>query len=238
MNYKTFEYLPGRVINHRQASLTDKIVIEEIFNRQVYNLLHFKQSKPLFSYYDIKIKDGLIPIIVDAGANIGAATHWFLMMYPTSKILAIEPEKNNVDILKQNVRRMNVSVFEGALGSLDGQMILVNPGKGDWAFQVKESGEGYPVRVFTGDIIMGSIDMQSHFAFICKIDIEGGEDNLFKINTEWLKLFPVIIIEIHDWMIPGIANSKSFFKFIAENNYDIVYRGELIFAFNNDLLQS
>ena len=36
--------------------------------------------------------NGKRPLIVDAGANIGASAAFFAMTYPTAKIVAIEPE--------------------------------------------------------------------------------------------------------------------------------------------------
>ena len=37
---------------------------------------------------------------------------------------------------------------------------------------------------------------------LIKIDIEGGESELFEKNIEWIEKFPLIIIELHDWMLP------------------------------------
>ena len=38
--------------------------------------------------------------------------------------------------------------------------------------------------------------------FIVKVDIEGFEQNLFLSNTNWIDNCMLIIIELHDWMIP------------------------------------
>jgi len=56
------------------------------------------------------------------------------------------------------------------------------------------------------------------------------------MSTGWLVKFPVIIIELHDWLFPGKANSRNFFRAISDLNFDFVYRGENIFCFNNTLL--
>lgn len=42
-------------------------------------------------------------IIVDAGANIGLASIYFANNYPEAKIIAIEPEQSNFELLKKNV---------------------------------------------------------------------------------------------------------------------------------------
>ena len=45
-------------------------------------------------------------IIVDAGANIGAASIYFAKKWPDAKILALEPEESNFGILRKNCARL------------------------------------------------------------------------------------------------------------------------------------
>ena len=70
--------------------------------------------------------------------------------------------------------------------------------------------------------------------FIVKIDIEGFEDDLFSMNTEWVSMFPLFIIETHDWMLPRQGNSRNFLSVIASQNRDFIHRGENIFSISND----
>ena len=66
--------------------------------------------------------------------------------------------------------------------------------------------------------------------FIIKIDIEGFEENLFKKNIEWMSKFKIIIIEIHDWMIPSKSISGNFINALAKiskkNKRDLIIQGE------------
>lgn len=71
--------------------------------------------------------------------------------------------------------------------------------------------------------------------FIIKIDIEGSENALFLKNTEWVDLFPVLVLELHAWMLPGTANSGPFLREIAVRDRDFVYHGENIFNISNKL---
>ena len=48
--------------------------------------------------------------------------------------------------------------------------------------------------------------------FVVDGDIEGFEKDLFSQNTEWVQLFPLLIIELHDWMLPREANSEIFLE--------------------------
>ena len=72
---------------------------------------------------------------------------------------------------------------------------------------------------------------QNTTPFIIKIDIEGYEKDLFESNIEWIKDFQIIVIEIHDWMMPFESVSKNFFKAIYEkilidDSRDFIISGE------------
>jgi hypothetical protein len=71
--------------------------------------------------------------------------------------------------------------------------------------------------------------------FICKIDIEGAESELFSKNTEWLSRFPVVIIELHDWRFAGEAPSRNFIRTIAHLDRDFVLLGESVWSIANRL---
>jgi hypothetical protein len=43
-------------------------------------------------------------VILDAGANIGLTSVYFAKKYPHARIVAIEPEASNFDVLTRNVR--------------------------------------------------------------------------------------------------------------------------------------
>jgi hypothetical protein len=84
--------------------------------------------------------------------------------------------------------------------------------------------------------LISSVKNQPTYPFIFKIDIEGGESDLFKKDFEWVDSFPMLVIELHDWMLPFQGSSRSFFKAISAYDFDIVYRGENIFCFNKRIL--
>jgi hypothetical protein len=71
--------------------------------------------------------------------------------------------------------------------------------------------------------------------YIVKLDIEGSENNLFACNTEWVARTPVIIVALHDGLIPGTDNVHRFVEFIANCNRDFVYLEDSIFSINREL---
>lgn len=56
-------------------------------------------------------------LIIDAGANIGAASIYFALKYPDATIISLEPEKTNFNILKKNSKKYkNICCLNKALG--------------------------------------------------------------------------------------------------------------------------
>jgi FkbM family methyltransferase len=224
-----------RLFYFRPGSGSDRSVVYQILQSRDYELNHFRRAGALEAYAQSKMNTGQRPLIIDAGANIGASPVYFSFRYPTSRVVAIEPEPNNCDLLRQNCASRDVVLLEGAIGSEKSRAFLFDPGLSDWGFRVGSTGS-YAVTVFTVDEILNDPANVHHFPFICKIDIEGGEAALFERNTEWLERFPLVIIELHDWLLPGEGNSQNFFKALVAHDFDFVFRGENSFCFNNRLL--
>lgn len=88
-----------------------------------------------------RIRDsGLRPLIIDAGANIGASPIYFLSRYPDALVVAIEPERNNCALLRSNCEGLDVRVIEAAICNQPGPRFLSDPGLSDWGFRVADQG--------------------------------------------------------------------------------------------------
>ena len=73
--------------------------------------------------------------------------------------------------------------------------------------------------------------------FILKIDIEGAEKIMFD-NIEYdTNKFSVVILEPHDFMIPGKAISANFFKFHSKMERDFLFWEENIFSINTNIFK-
>jgi FkbM family methyltransferase len=219
----------------RWTSHADLGVYYQVFINKDYDLSRFILGKRIETLYESLVEQGTQPLIVDAGANIGASAVWFAVSYPRSKIVVIEPAPGNCDLLKRNCTGFDYELFAGGISSDDGTMFLTDPGCGDWAFRVVEEGS-IEVPVFSASKIIDAQIGKAASPFICKIDIEGGENHLFKKNTEWIDKFPLLVVELHDYMLPGDSRSKGFLTSISRYNFDFVPYGENIFCFNNRLL--
>jgi hypothetical protein len=88
----------------------------------------------------------------------------------------------------------------------------------------------------TMDKVLAQFPSPAHAPLIAKFDIETGERELFAEDHAWLTRFPRVIIELHDWALPGQRISRNFLRAITSYDFDFMYAGENILCFNNALL--
>lgn len=66
--------------------------------------------------------------ILDIGANIGIASIFFALRYPSAKIYAFEPIPENFELLKRNIEGYgNIKAYPVALGTEDGELLIHYP---------------------------------------------------------------------------------------------------------------
>jgi len=142
----------------------------------------------------------------------------------------------------KNSHNLNIHCFHGAISNDDGELVCTDPGRGDWGFMTRaldfhdRASGSVIVQGISPSSILASPVCENKNPLIFKIDIEGGENDLFRGETNWLTKFPLVIIELHDWMLPFSGSSRNFLKAISEYEFDFIYRGENIFLFNRDIL--
>jgi FkbM family methyltransferase len=228
----------NRLFYLRKSSKSDRSVIEQVLVQKCYAMQAFRQSPLLGAYYSRLIAQKVMPLIIDAGANIGASTLWLASNFPGSHVVAIEPEKSNCELLRKNCEGLNYKLLEGAISSHEGHGFLHDPGGGEWSYRVVPSGTGPRVALYSAANIVADCKASGMRPFMCKIDIEGGEGELFRDNLGWVAEFAVIVIELHDWLFPGTSNSRNFRRAISDLPVDFVYRGEDVFVFNHGVYAS
>jgi len=225
----------SRAFFFRPASNGDREVINQIFYQRDYDLSRFERGPRIYKLYEGILKRQGTPLIIDAGANIGASIVFFALLFPRCRIIAIEPELNNCALLQKNCSGLNYQLLEGGIGCENGTAFLADIDRGDLGFVLSEQGD-YPVNVYSLDAILRNQLQYGATPLIVKIDIEGGEADLFRASTAWLATVPLVIIELHDWMLPGKGISRNFLRAITEHDFDVVQHGENTFCFNNAIL--
>src|SRR4051812_35664533 len=81
-------------VRYRAHEVGDWGAIHQVFHCLDYRVDMWAQGKALAKFYAAHARDE-IPLILDAGANIGASCVYFSTAYPKSMVIAIEPEKHN-----------------------------------------------------------------------------------------------------------------------------------------------
>lgn len=199
-----------------------------------YDFGVYPQSERLIAEYNRRISNNQKVLIVDCGANIGLATLWFANRFPEATIYSVEPEDENFVMLERNSAAYGERIvpIKGAVRSKKEWVRITNPNAGSAVFQVgitddMESG----IEGFTIDEIcrQAGVDMP----FIVKIDIEGGQANLFSDNTNWVPNAHLISLELDDWLLPWRGTSRPFFSCLSQYPFDYLLGGESIFCFRD-----
>lgn len=167
-------------------------------------------------------------IIVDLGANIGLTTVFFKSKYPDARIIAVEPEQSNYEMLLKNTSDLSdVQTVKGGAWNKKTFLEIEDKGHGHYGYMVKEVEEpsASSIQAWSIESLMNEFDLQ-HID-VLKIDIEGSEKELFENNTEfWLPKVKVLIVETHDRMKSG--SSKSVFSALVNYNFQFEMKGENI----------
>jgi FkbM family methyltransferase len=226
-----------RPFHYRKGS-SDEGVIAQVLKNSDYNFGRLRRGPELSELYRRLTGSGQVPLIVDAGANIGASAVYFHYSFPAARLVAIEPERGNFDLLSANTAGLPVECVQAALTSSAGTVGVTDPGQGHWGYRTMAASNTEKAVHSVASVTLNDIyaNHANTVPFIAKIDIEGGESDLFAANTEWVDRTPIIIIELHDWLMPGLANSRAFLQCIAGRNRDFVYVGENIFSIDNALV--
>jgi O-antigen biosynthesis protein len=215
---------------------SDVGVIRQIFQDQDYELRRLRRYSEIVQFIRCSKTGSKKPLIVDAGANIGASSLYFKWKWPDALVVAIEPEDNNFRILEENIRGLDIVPVHAAVASAKTRVQVIDVGEGFWGYQTRALHDHERGGVVTTTI--NEIHQRyeaTHFPFLVKIDIEGGEKELFSGNLEWVERTPLIIIELHDWLLGGQNTSMPFLQCVGRLNRDFVYIGENIFSIANNL---
>ena len=186
----------------------------------------------VFIDHEYKLPFAVSPqVIVDAGANIGMATIYFATEYPGARIVAIEPELSNFEILKRNCGDYpNVSLIHAALWPSRDALEVFDSSAEKWAFTVRGRAASNCNKEIIPAITIADVlsYINEERIDLLKLDIEGSELELFTGGPErWLGYVSMIAVELHDRFRPGC--SQAFYSALYGRNFIQEMRGENIF---------
>lgn len=180
-----YYYLRNGILIKLRANSTDRATFNEIFIYDTY-----------FKNFVKKIK---YPLILDLGGHIGLFSLYISQFSKNSKIIAVEPDQENIDIFKENIKKnkLNVEIIEGVIGNKLGvSNFFISKNKLSNSLFNKE-GDMKKTNSFTLEDIF-KIKKLSKIN-ILKMDIEGAEYFILnKKNSRLLKKIETIVMEYHN----------------------------------------
>jgi len=197
---------------------SDFLVFAQVFIKEEY--------KPLT---DLKINN---PRIIDAGANIGCTSIYLSAYYPNAKIIALEPDRGNFELLKKNFLLNGLGSALSlpiALWYTNSNVSITNNhiDKRNWSMKIVEQGYN-SVEAKTMETILKETEFDG--IDILKMDIEGSEEIIFERDDKMIGILARVkgmAIEIHD------GNSCVPDK-LSKMRLPMFTQGETLFVKRND----
>ena len=169
-------------------------------------------------------------LIIDAGANIGLFSVMMGLRYPECKIVALEVEGGNFELMCRNVAGYhNITPMQKALWKSTGHVRIADPTAAENAFTVVEAGPDEP-----GAIAAVSIDgllreIGCSELSLLKMDIEGSELEVLDDETaDWISCTKAMLVELHDRFRPGCTDA--FERRVAGRPHQVSRHGEFRFV--------
>lgn len=188
------------------------------------------ELEPTISYFS----DDYEGIIVDAGGYIGTSALKLARAFPLARVIVLEPNADNYFLLQRNVAGVdNITPVKAALSNQSGPGKLMDRQTGEWGYTIVDTPEDAPELPSFSEVEKISVQdfLQVHSINeigIFKVDIEGAEAQLFDEAEAWLDRTDLLIIELHEFIVPGvearfaeITNSRANIKLPGEKHISI-----------------
>lgn len=165
-------------------ALTFLSSLDEIFSREIYK-------------FEFKGRD---ITIIDCGANVGLASIYFKMEYPSSKIISFEPDPDIFNALKQNITNQgltNIELRNEAVSIQDKIMNFYSEGGHSGMILEKENSvKNIQVKA----IRLKELLKQLPEITFLKIDIEGHEEYVIPDIADELSKVKFMFLEYHSFI--------------------------------------
>ncbi len=141
--------------------------------------------------------------VLDLGSNIGLTSLWFWKHYGVEKVVAIEAEPANAEMVRLNFLSNAITgkVLSVAVGASSGWAFFSCQRASNIGMLVMDTtrsdidGDRIEVPVVTIRSLLEQFE--GHAVDLIKMDIEGAEHAIFGGEIEWLNRVGALIIEVH-----------------------------------------
>lgn len=208
-----------------RAGTSDLRVFEQIFVREEYRGLSRLKNPTM---------------ILDLGANVGFASAYFLTRFPAARVIAVEPDPQNFEMLRCNLKpyaNRAICIHAGVWSSTCNLHIVDSPYRDGqhWSRQVATASHDQVDAVVPGVDVPWLMDRAGVSRIsLLKCDIEGAEVQVFgPSSAAWIGNVDAIAIELHDDTQFGKA-TEVFSKAIAGLPFEITQSGEYRLCVRSD----
>ncbi len=172
--------------------------------------------------------------IIDAGAYIGTSSIRFAQLFKNNKVIAIEPFKENYDLMLKNINKYkNIVPINSALVSSNytDEIFLYKSKTGAWGNNIlKKTFDKRNLDIINN---VNKIDLKSLLTqyqkkiCILKLDIEGSEKMILENDQSILDDIDIIIVELHRKIHQDI--DQIFFSF-AKDRYNFSFGSDKVIS--------
>lgn len=166
-----------------RSHTTDISVLGELVVSDGYEIVRLLKRQP--------------EVIVDLGANTGLAARWLQNTWPAARLVAVEPEPENVAVLCFNAAERAITVVPAAIGGTE-RIALLQTGRDADAFALVGEPVGdavIEVPVLTMPRVLAEAGVEA--VDLLKVDIEGSEEELFADCSAWIGRVRALLVECH-----------------------------------------
>jgi len=217
-----------------RLNTSDKNVLQQVIIDKGY--------MPIIKLIEDKGSIDSIKIIIDAGSNIGLTSIFFNGIFPSAKIISIEPDDSNYDQQIKNIKTNNldssITILKKALWVNNSDKLKLSNNFRDgknWSKSIvltSSSNETKTQSITLSEIIDKYVPDQ--IIDIFKIDVEGTEKELFN-SIEFINAFTKSVryfcIEIHD----EFEIREHIMQVLKYNDFEYFDDGETTFGYNKKL---
>ncbi|MDQ6901851.1 MAG: FkbM family methyltransferase [Bacteroidota bacterium] len=245
-HYNILEYkninaeFDGKEIHYRKDGL-NALARKSGSDCLVFNLViieeEYKTALDIFLLNKIQLNSFL-----DLGGNIGLVSLYVNNIFPGCKIIAIEPDKNNYEMMVKNFELNHLANATPLMAGVSKKDCFLAADGGlrddkEWSFSFTETDDSAGIKAYSINSLLAKYALEE-IDFI-KMDVEGAEQAIFDSDADmsFLDKVKVLAIEIHDEFntrdnIYKILKEKNFIVFNS-NETTIAVRGNLFEKFSN-----
>jgi FkbM family methyltransferase len=143
-------------------------------------------------------------VIIDGGSNVGYLSVYYANLFPQCRIIAIEMESSNFEVLEKNISGYhNITGVKAALWCHNKGVQFGDSDAKDAYNLFSQSAVRHPIPSVTLSEMIGS----AHRIDVIKLDIEGAEIEVLD-DMKRNSIQPnVLVIELHDRFRPGCSRA-------------------------------